>query len=71
QPPADVRVLLPLPRRLRQPGQRPQRLGRLQLLELEFGTLEQLRKRAMKKILCNERPDWRQTAEKLGFLFHT
>ena len=25
----------------------------------------------MKKILCNERPDWRQTAEKLGFLFHT
>ncbi|WP_259698911.1 glutathionylspermidine synthase family protein, partial [Pseudomonas chlororaphis] len=25
----------------------------------------------MKKIPCNERPDWRQTAEKLGFLFHT
>ncbi|WEK07005.1 MAG: glutathionylspermidine synthase family protein [Candidatus Pseudomonas colombiensis] len=25
----------------------------------------------MKKIACKERPDWRQTAEKLGFLFHT
>jgi len=25
----------------------------------------------MKKIFCKERPDWRQTAEKLGFLFHT
>ena len=25
----------------------------------------------MKKILCAERPDWKQTAESLGFLFHT
>ena len=25
----------------------------------------------MKKILCAERPDWKQTAESLGFMFHT
>ena len=25
----------------------------------------------MKKILCAERHDWKQTAESLGFLFHT
>lgn len=25
----------------------------------------------MKKIHCAERPDWQQTAESLGFLFHT
>jgi glutathionylspermidine synthase len=34
----------------------------------QFRALEQL---IMKKIACAERPDWKRTAESLGFMFHT